>query len=120
MNYPNLLRIFFSLGLALAIFSSCSMTEETNLKPNILFKGLSEETQIREDSILQIEVQATDEDGTINKVEIWMDEQLLYQSDQAPYIFSWEPEIKDLGPHRLWAVAYDDKQENTTSSALQM
>jgi len=66
---------------------------------------------------LVIEVQATDPDGTITKVELFNGNKKISEITQGPFTFT----LKDLpeGSYYLTAVATDNMKSSSTSAALE-
>jgi uncharacterized protein YjbI with pentapeptide repeats len=62
------------------------------------------------------EVEASDPDGIITKVEFYADGTLLHTDTSAPYSFWWKPTSR--GNHTLTAKAYDDGGAETTSDPV--
>ncbi len=63
---------------------------------------------------IPVTVSANDTDGTLGKVELYIDGVLSNTSNSFPYTFAWKPQV--IGTYRLVALAYDDKN-NVTASA---
>ena len=61
-----------------------------------------------------IEVNATDSDGTIEKVEFYVDDTLKHTDTAEPYRWEWDE--KAIGLHKIVVVAYDDCGEATKTS----
>jgi hypothetical protein len=58
---------------------------------------------------------ATDPDGSISRVEFWVDGVKLGQSFLSPYSSVW-PGPRTTGTHRVWATAYDNSGGSASSS----
>ena len=65
-------------------------------------------------ALIPVTVSANDTDGTLGKVELYIDGVLSNTSNSFPYTFAWKPQV--IGTYRLVALAYDDKN-NVTASA---
>ena len=66
---------------------------------------------------LNIEVVASDPDGTISKVELYNGSAKLVELSSAPYLYSWKD--VDTGTYSINAVAYDNLNATTTSSLIE-
>ena len=62
------------------------------------------------------EVEASDPDGVITKVEFYADGTLLHTDAFAPYSFFWRPASR--GTQTLTAIAYDDGGATSTSDPV--
>ncbi len=60
-----------------------------------------------------IDATASDTDGTIKMVSFYVDSVLAGKDSIAPYNFDWNTQ---LGNHKVFAIATDDKGEKTTSN----
>ncbi|WP_010521284.1 T9SS type A sorting domain-containing protein [Aquimarina agarivorans] len=89
-----------------------------NKKPQVSFKGISNGANFKEGVDLDIEVTATDADGNIANVKLYINNKFVRQENVAPY--KWEANKgKDLanikkGTYVLRAVATDNRDETTT------
>lgn len=52
----------------------------------------------------------------VMKVEFYADDQLLGQDTEAPYSYTWTGAA--IGAHQIYAIAYDNDEESTTSSSV--
>lgn len=60
--------------------------------------------------------EASDIDGTITKVEFYIDNNLLSTVDTAPYTWEWSPQSN--GTYNITAVAYDDNDASAVSEGI--
>ena len=63
---------------------------------------------------ITIEVNATDSDGTIEKVEFYVDDVLRSTDTAEPYTWTWDERI--IGLHKITVIAYDDCGETAKTS----
>lgn len=68
-----------------------------------------------EGDLVTIAVSASDSDGTIDRVEFFVDDVLVGQSNQSPYSATW---TSSKGNHNITAVAYDDKGDASPVSSV--
>ncbi len=77
--------------------------------PGIVLKITKPENNSRniEDSLLQINVDATDTLKKIAKINLYIDNKLIATDNKSPYQFVWVTSPKSLGNHALNAIAFD-------------
>lgn len=100
-------------------FGAYNVNRLSFLAPNepptvIITLPLNDETLEDSEDVL-ITVQASD-DGAIEKVEIYGDDQLIGTDTESPYEFTWTG--ADVGDHTLYAIAYDDQGLFTLSETV--
>ena len=96
------------LNVVQAIGPSPTVSISTPLNSSILPVGSS----------ISVAVDAHQSNGTIGKVELYVDGVLFGTATSFPYTFSWQPSV--VGIYNLVALAYDDKNNvvaSTTSSS---
>ncbi|GAA4274813.1 hypothetical protein GCM10022258_41090 [Aquimarina gracilis] len=64
---------------------------------------------------ITISANASDADGTVSKVEFYVDGNMIAEDTSAPYSTSW---TATLGNHSITAKATDDSNKTTTSTAV--
>ncbi|NME68763.1 Ig-like domain-containing protein [Flammeovirga aprica] len=69
-------------------------------------------------STITLNATATDEDGTVAKVEFFAGTQSLGTATEAPFTLEWTPELADT--YSVTAVATDDQDASTTSMAIEV
>ncbi|HTI73154.1 MAG TPA: Ig-like domain-containing protein, partial [Candidatus Limnocylindria bacterium] len=67
---------------------------------------------------IPIETTATDDDGSIRQVELWLDATLLGTRSEAPYSWTWTNATP--GSHVLVAVAQDNQDARTSSAPVRI
>ncbi len=97
---------------------SPSPTQSGNKKPQVSFKGIANGANFKEGVSLDVEVSATDADGSITNVKLYLNGKFVRQENIAPY--EWEAS-KDKGlanlkkgAYTLRAVATDNRDQTTT------
>lgn len=111
-----------------ALSSEVSATPfDNDPSPIISFLAPNDGSSILEGSDLLVEVSATDLDGTIANVKLYLDGQLIRQENSAPYTWGEDSqndallENLPLGNYELEAVAQDnDNQTTSVSIALRV
>jgi len=102
---------FIILILFIATAISCHKTEKDNILPDCSILKPNDSSWIQLGENYEIKVSATDEDGAIEKVDLYIDDDFLTSLSDEPFIFQWF--VKDIvcGEHFLKAVATDNNQE---------
>jgi len=84
--------------------------EEVNKNPTVEFVGLYNDVLIEKDTLLRILFLPLDIDGKIDKVEIYINGDLVESFISSPYQYDWPITIvEDIGLYLIKAIAYDDK-----------
>lgn len=86
-----------------------------NQAPTVNITSPEEGAFFEAPATVEIQADATDEDGAIAKVKFYSGDNLLGEDTEAPYSFSWEV---SGGTHTLTALAVDDKGLEIVSSAV--
>lgn len=88
-----------------------------NVAPQVTIAGPANGASFTAPALAAIEVQATDSDGTVAKVEFFDGDRSLGVDEVAPYglLVDWA-----LGTHTITAKATDDKGASATSAAVTM
>ncbi|HEY1527537.1 MAG TPA: tyrosinase family protein [Candidatus Angelobacter sp.] len=81
--------------------------------PDVAFAGPQEAAVFQAGEIVPIQVEALSGDGKIESVSLYADGRLVGTSQHPPYTFNWP--VGSKGPHRLRAVAVDDRHTESTS-----
>lgn len=88
--------------------------------PEVSFVSPSDGTTVLEGASIQVEVNATDLDGTITGVELYLDSQLVRQEISPPYTWGEASQNDTLlenlaiGSYELEAIATDDDSQTTS------
>ncbi|OLY93132.1 hypothetical protein BUE76_15470 [Cnuella takakiae] len=112
------LEPYTSMVLMLVSSSSTSTTSSTttNLAPVVkLTSPVSSSTYSAPGSI-KVTASATDNDGSIVKVDFYAGTKLIRTEKVAPYTFTWSNVV--AGTYSITAKAYDNKGKVATSSAV--
>jgi hypothetical protein len=88
----------------------------TNKPPVVSLTSPSSGSSFTAPAIITITATASDPDGSISKVEFYSGTSLIGQSTTSPYSFSWTNVV--AGTYRITAVATDNLNSQTTSSAV--
>ena len=93
-----------------------NVAERPNQPPHVSISSPTKNTGYIAPATITIEVNATDSDGTITKVEFYNGQVKLGEVTKAPYLFKWNsvPE----GGYQITAVATDNKNAKTVSSPV--
>jgi GH18 family chitinase len=108
--YRSDLKTFGFCLVLLAMFSCGGGDDDPtteNVKPVVDNISPAAESIVKDAESITLKADATDADGTIAKVEFFIDDQLVGQATAAPYEFEWTP---DASNHYILKVrATDDK-----------
>ncbi len=103
--------------LLLAIFYYC----EKNSPPSCEIVSPELGAEIIQGETVTFSVNATDLDGSIKKVRLYVDDTLIATVEELPYDFSWETDEAKIGSHVIRAVAIDNENgEGETSIEIQI
>lgn len=86
--------------------------------PKVKITSPDDGDKFDEGEIISVEATASDEDGTITKVEFYANASKLGQVETAPYIVTWENAPR--GVHKLAAVAFDNDGATTISDSVEV
>ena len=96
-------------------FQSLAVTMTIDQAPQVAITAPPDNFQCLENLPLTISADASDEDGTVAKVEFLADNQLIGEAAVAPFTCIWQ--YPSAGNHILTARAIDDRNSTTISSA---
>ena len=88
---------------------------EPNVPPTISITNPTNNQQIVTGTNVNITANATDSDGTVSKVNFYVDGNKVGESSASPYTF---PYTATVGNHAITATAIDDKGDSTTTAAV--
>jgi hypothetical protein len=93
---------------------------QTNQPPTALIRYTGPSGSVYRGDVLPFNITATDSDGSISKVEFYVDDQLTSTDTSAPYDFSWTvPMTPYVSTHTFYGVSYDNLGERTQSNVAQ-
>jgi Bacterial Ig domain len=103
-----------------AVTTSAAITIKVNanVAPTISITAPANNATLAAPANITINANATDSDGTINKVEFFNGTTLLGTDTTAPYSFSWTNVV--AGTYSITAKATDEKGAVTTSSVVKV
>jgi hypothetical protein len=85
----------------------------TGFPPDVAFAGPPDGAVFQAGEIVPVQVEALSSDAKVESVSLYVDGKLVGTEDEPPYAFRWPAGSK--GPHRLRAVAVDNRQIQSTS-----
>ena len=88
----------------------------TNQKPNVVITSPSNDFVYAPPANIKIDATASDNDGTINRVEFYANDILKGSATGSPYSFTWSGAT--VGTYALKAKAIDDDGEGTWSNPV--
>lgn len=86
---------------------------EPGFPPDVAFAGLPDGAVFQAGEIVPVQLEALSGDGEIESVSLYADGHLVGTAEHAPYTFNWP--VGSNGPHRLRAVAFDNRRMQSTS-----
>lgn len=86
--------------------------------PTIAWTSVLSDTTIIEDTAIQYDVLASDSDGSVDKVEFYIDQQLVYTDYTNPFSFDTIPPLP--GIYDVQAIAYDNRNLSDTTDIIEM
>lgn len=89
--------------------------QDVNKKPTVEL-NYGESLNIKATDRIKLEANVTDEDGTIEKVEFYINDKIIYTDSIAPYTFDWSPKID--GCYEFKVKAYDDYNGVGTADSI--
>ncbi len=84
-----------------------------NTPPEVTLTAPPEAIEVRLPTELELRAEATDFDGSIDRVEFFADGQLVGATDQPPYRLNWNPRV--IGLHVVSAMAIDNSGARSLS-----
>ncbi|WP_444998296.1 glycosyl hydrolase family 18 protein [Aliikangiella sp. IMCC44359] len=93
----------------------CTGTPPTNLPPTINLSSPKDNSVYNTGESVVISANANDKDGSITKVEFFVDKTLIATDTTSPYSVNWTSQV---GTHNIYAIAFDNKQASTTSTSV--
>ena len=114
-------NLIFIILLSL-IFLSCSVdnpSEPSSYSPEISITSPTNGLVLNKGEVLTVNVEADDEDGTINEVRLYIDNLGIESDATFPYQFSIQTENLNYGLHNIKVIAEDnDGNESSDSLAI--
>ena len=111
-------RLYWSsTSQAQEIIPSSRMTvpPPPNIPPAVTLTAPGDGAAFLTGDAIALNASASDADGSIARVEFWADGVKLGEDTSAPYLWSW-PGPRAIGPHALWATAFDNGGASTSSA----
>ena len=102
---------------------SISVTTEVvepgeNQPPSVEISSPQKGKKFESSSDIEIEIVATDPDGSISKVELYNGSEKLAEFTTAPYVFTWKS-VSD-GIYKIKAIATDNLNATAISSVVEL
>ncbi len=118
-EYKLVARAYDDKGFA-GVSSPVSVTITSsglvNKKPTVSLAAPTANSTYTYGSSVSLEATAADADGSISKVEFYQGSTLISSDNFKPYAMTWV--MPNAGTYSLKAVAYDDKNASTESTAV--
>jgi len=88
-----------------------------NVAPKVSILSPVDGAEFNEDKLIQVYALASDLNGYIEKVEFFVNGEMIGMATQTPYEISWTPQV---GTHIITAVATDNAGSSTESETIQI
>lgn len=99
-----------TLSLCLLLNPGCEIWEK-NKNPTLGFLQPDSNLIVDKDTLISFVVEPFDKDGTIDKVEFFLNDSLVNTISDPPYSYDWNIETeKNIGINRIKAIAYDNNE----------
>lgn len=98
-------------------FADCTTDGGENNLPTVSWISPNENTSFIENDSVVMNFSAQDSDGTIDKTEVYLDNQLLATLTSTTSELTW---FAVKGAHQFYLITYDDKQATTQSELLNL
>ena len=109
----------FVLIILLLILARCkenNSIKSENTPPSCKITILNENEEYFQGDTLIISVDATDDDGEIKRVNIYINDVNVYTTVNPPYTFYWSTSETDIGDYIIIATAIDDNNEESSDN----
>lgn len=112
------LAVFVSITLVFAASCGKKVTRQDTRPPKVEILSPANNSVVSD--TVEIRVKAED-DGQVDKVEFYVDSQLLFTDTKFPWIFDWMTYLYDDSTHHtIFAVAYDQANNRATSALIKV
>jgi len=110
-----------AITAAMLVFSSCSKDDtepQDSNEPSCSFSSPTNNSAYEIGDVIAITVEASDEDGSITKVDFFFDSEKIGTDDSHPYAMAYNTENASAGTHTIKAIATnnDNKTKESTIS----
>ncbi|MGL4270044.1 MAG: Ig-like domain-containing protein, partial [Plesiomonas sp.] len=95
------------------LLGDCGTAPAVNTPPSVKLTAPANSASFKQGDVVTLQATASDSDGSISKVEFYIDGVKAATSTAAPYSYAW---TAATGTHTLLAKAYDDKGATTDNS----
>jgi len=99
-------------------YSAYTIGAAANVNPTISITSPTAGSKIGLGTQVTIAATAADSDGTVSKVEFYLNNTLLGEDTTSPYTYSWTPAGLSTGNYTITAKATDNSLGNTTSTGV--
>ena len=92
--------------LFLVLFFSC---KEANQSPECVITEPDPGSTYQPGEIVSVIIEASDPDGTVTGVKLYIDDTEVYSTSESPYEYDWNTMSETYGSHTIKAVVTDDQ-----------
>lgn len=91
---------------------------DNNVAPTTVIAAPLNNAEFSLNELVSISVNAADKDGSITKVQLYVNDQLIDESTTVPHLFSWSSDV--AGDFTIKAVAIDNKSKQGVSALVKV
>jgi len=102
------------LALTVLVFQSCKKDEPVNQNPTCTISSPTNGQEITKGETVTISVNATDSDGSIAKVEFFIDNISKGSVSNPPFNYNWDTSGESIGNHTIKATSIDNSGTSTS------
>ncbi|MCK5028515.1 MAG: PKD domain-containing protein [Bacteroidales bacterium] len=97
------------------VLTGCNKNEESvNSLPTVVILSPLMDSEIEEDEIVNISIDASDPDGNVTEVRFYVDNVLLNTIFDTPFTSEWNTEGEEIGDHIIKVRVLDDSGEENS------
>lgn len=98
----------------LSIYYNCDNLTISSNPPNCKIINLNDNAEIELKDTINIEVNASDEDGFVEEVRFYIDGIGKYSLSSEPFVYEWKTTISDTGYHKIKVIVEDNDNEESS------
>ncbi|WMJ73330.1 Ig-like domain-containing protein [Cytophagaceae bacterium ABcell3] len=103
-------------AVAISVIAEEEEDDDENIAPEVAITSPVSGDEFMAGDTVTVEINATDEDGEVVRVELFNGDELVAELTEEPFVYTWYS-IEE-GDYVLTAVAYDNEDASTTSEEV--
>ncbi|PID26664.1 MAG: hypothetical protein CR982_08945 [Candidatus Cloacimonadota bacterium] len=121
--FKKFLWMVLSLVVMVGVLTSCnddssSCTEPLNQSPEVTIDSPANGSELTIGEILSVEMTAMDSDGSIEKVDLYLNNDMITSLTAEPFSYEWNTANLEEGSYNLKAIATDNDGLTAESSIV--